>query len=82
MSADLDVSTDAYPLKFYGHVLLGRDPGLDPELTGMIILSGLGIPQEELESVAGERDVWVFLLGCCLCDPSQSMHLKYLKMHG
>jgi len=29
-----------------------------------------GIPQKELESVAGEREVWVSCWVCCLCDPT------------
>lgn len=28
-------------------------------------------PQDELENVTGERDVWVFIPGtCCLCEPT------------
>ena len=43
-------------------------PEADPELAGGIfiefisLLGMLRIPQEVLESVAGERDVWVSLL--------------------
>jgi len=54
------------PLRFSRRVLLGGGPGADPGLTGGIISllawENLGISQEELESVAGERVVWVSLL--------------------
>ena len=53
--------------RFFRLVLLGGGSGADPELTEGITYplcpgNAPGIPQEELESVAGERKVWVPLL--------------------
>jgi len=50
-----------------GHVPLGGDPGEDPGHVGETMSLGwpgnaLGAPREELEEVAGDRDVWVSLL--------------------
>jgi len=39
-----------------GHVPLGRDPG------ERLAWERVGVPPEELEEVAGDRDVWVSLL--------------------
>jgi len=56
---------------FFGHVLLGEDqnsmglwvcPGSTPHISHLA-WERLVIPQEGLEIVAGERDVWVSLLG-------------------
>ena len=47
------------------HVPLGGDPGEDPGHVGETMSLGwerLGVPPEELEEVAGDRDVWVSLL--------------------
>jgi len=55
-----------------GHVQLGGDPGADPKPTGGIIylyISRLWIPQEELESVAGEEEAWGALLSWLLPRP-------------
>jgi len=49
-----------------GHVPLGGDPGEDPghvgETMSWLVWEHLGVPPEELEEVAGDRDDWVSLL--------------------
>jgi len=53
---------------------MGGDPGEDPGPAGGIISPScperLRIPQNELEGVAGEREVWVSLLGLLPRDPT------------
>ncbi|KAK0131124.1 hypothetical protein N1851_034199 [Merluccius polli] len=47
------------PGRLPGHVPLVGDPGEDP---GHTAWERLGIPQEQLDKVAGEREVWASLL--------------------
>ena len=56
---------------FSGHVQLGGDPGVDPGLArrdyiSQLVWERLRIPQEGLESIAGERDDWNTLLSLLL----------------
>lgn len=51
---------DASRKRCFGHIPLGRDPGANPELTGELVCLAwehLRVPQKELESLCGERDV-------------------------
>ncbi len=55
-----------YLWKFSGHVQLVVDHEVDPEhpggITSHLAWEHLRIPPEELESIAGERDIWTTLL--------------------
>lgn len=52
----------------FGRILLGGDVKANPVSTDGIIftLSGLGIPQQELESTTGEREVLASFFSFCL----------------
>ncbi|TWW62682.1 hypothetical protein D4764_04G0013290 [Takifugu flavidus] len=50
-------------MRWLGH-LVRMPPGHLP------VWERLGIPLDELEEVAGEREVCASLLGCCPCDPT------------
>ncbi|KAK0156391.1 putative uncharacterized transposon-derived protein F52C9.6 [Merluccius polli] len=57
---------DASLVRCSGHVQLvgnlGEDPGHAGETVSRLAWERLGIPQEELDEVAGEREVWASLL--------------------
>ncbi len=52
---------------------------VDPKHVGDYISQRLWIPQEELENIAGESDVWTISLVCCHRDPASD---KRKKMDG
>lgn len=61
--------------RFYENILQGRDAGERPitHWRDYISISSpawghLIVPQEELESGAGKREVWVSFLDYCICD--------------
>lgn len=63
-ASDQDASWTASSLWSYsGHVRLGGDPRAEwGDNTSQPVWVGLRIPQEKLEDVAGENDIWVALL--------------------
>jgi len=70
------------PLEVSRARLTGRRPRGRPRTRWRDYISHLawehlGVPQEELESVAGERDVWGLCLACCPHDLDPD---KWMKM--
>ncbi len=62
-----------FPWSFSGNIQLVGDPGVRPEHAGFsshLVWEHLGIPPEELENVAEERDVCNTLLGLLKLQPS------------
>jgi len=73
-------------LRFSRHVQLGGDPWEERprirrrDYISQLACERLGIPQNELESVAGEREVWVRLLVSAAS--ATRPRIKRMKMDG